>query len=52
MAFVPFLISLELLLYLLISSHDDINHLQSEIDSLSSWCKLWSLKLNSKNVLF
>ena len=39
-------------LYLPISSHDDINYLQFDSDRLSSWCKLWSLKLNLKNVLF
>ena len=33
-------------LYRPISSHDDINHLQYDIDSLFSSCKLWSLKLN------
>ena len=39
-------------LHLLISSHGDIIHLQSDMESLSSWCKLRSLKLNLKNLLF
>ena len=38
-------------LYLPISFHDDIKHLQSNIDSLSSWCKQLFLNLKKCVVL-
>ena len=41
----------DLKLYLPISYHNDINNLQSDINSLSSWCKLWSLKLDWKKIV-